>query len=1457
MSFYARQMLNRPGVSFGSHPHHREAAGRHLPSSSSRDGGVDNNDIGGDIDGGGGGISHFTPQQQRDHRWQQRNRRPQRSRPQHRQAAVADQHQEEAIFQVEDAGGDEDYEDDNDDAPIEGSIHAQEMNFSQVTLSQLSDGPSVRSYRSHRTGTSSRERGAAAGVVAGAAAAAATATTRGDRGGGAGHGNGSSLRRGGSRESNRDGGLNLPERRHVFYASTATGGQQQQQQQRPIAQPRRDTGSNYDRENAESLKSSQPLLSQVANRTPSNGGTAAARPASSDDGTCTRWPLSGDVNGKKGGRPSSGGGGEHRTSRQQASSFSRSSRMITSSTRPTTSPPRGRDRNDDDTTVQSQSLLSPMPTSTLPSSIAPRCLDNPLKRRAAKGIMATMTSDCQRQLSFQRGQSGTFDRGQEPRMQSRIPSLLSGLPILRDYGSRAAAAPAANTPRYHHPPFPPSSGRHSSMGGAPAVRMSAGSAMSGTLASHLSTPSRAFRSMTGLAARTLFSPFRVSGLRVVRSKIIGSTLGGPASASSAARGSSSAAAIPRHEAGSTVLASSLALSSAAGDVDCYSGGPRDGQEATDGDRSQESRTALRTGQRIDEQNANSLSMMCDEASHGAQKSQAEESKSLPTGLCDAVASKAIDDRTKNSTHDMAEPRFTADATRDHDRTDICDAACGRLDAVMESNQLHHEGVPENEGIELFPSNDTSQPVPQQQEVDLKLPQLDQNRSSKTIDNEAKHATCENQNYDDDISKGSGSTLDLHGKTEEIIAATRALNHQYEQLEKSKQELIEMNERAKQEFIKMNIAATHELNQQHERLEKSKQEFIEMEEHARQEMKEEYRNLEALQKLMHDKYGTLQSSIDDFSTKISSDTHDQESTIRTLVNTSMNDLRQESIRATEKMKAGLHELIEIEARKYMSEMMEGKVNAAKNDFHAWANGLIDIRRTFMSEMTDGVVDTAKSDFQEWADGVMNTRIVSGDGFARSNHSTSNGDAGTAGGSAVAGGTLEKQYKPADRSMRVPSKYSVWNDTEASNDDDNFSAGSSKVGDRISGKENMHPSHELEPRANQKVKASKPELSDGQNSPLRDKRDVSNKSLTPLTRGTMSTSTTPFSRKATPLQNNYANRRLSSQPSNLLRRGINIESELHNDFTAVNSCDQIDKSPTDVYFSPPHFRPQSAITTRNAESKVKVVKKASPNESKYTVEASTTFAGKTSKGRDNSGLPGQAPSEPDVVQLKSKMKITVALKKDSAVAKDTPETTRSKQMTKVGSHSSPSQGVVEKRVHSEVVNASKSPRRSKRLKEANHVEHMAAQAADPSNADEPKPKPSQVTPRDNATPIVTRKRDDAGASSSSAICSSTSGRADDKKTATEERVSESNGFDTLLGTSVTVPNYDQFEDELVGLDESDDVPPERTSLTYFLPFCGFRNRANMATGSMTMSKKKTMAKKKRRTFPSCDFVDFDFS
>ncbi len=729
--------------------------------------------------------------------------------------------------------------------------------------------------------------------------------------------------------------------------------------------------------------------------------------------------------------------------------------------------------------------------------------------------------------------------------------------------------------------------------------------------------------------------------------------------------------------------------------------------------------------------------MLDEEGHGDRNPQRgdELNFSPSTGLSDGAPFTTLDDRGAKSTLNVAERRFAKVETREQDRQCICDASA-RFDSEMRSNQPNHQDESENAGAKSPPSNDTLQTAPRQHEMDLNAAnarvapsQRDGTRSFDTIISNAKDTIrdIQNRTADDDISKGSGTTLDLHGKIDEIIAATRALHHQHDRFEKSKREFIELNER------------------------------------ARQEWKEEYGKIEALQTSMHNKYGTLQRSMDDFSTKISSAAHNHEFTMRNLVSTSMNDLRQESVRAAEaisqrheknksQLLADIRALIEIEARKYLSEIMAGMVNTIKS-----------------------------------------------------------------------------------------------NDTAAIDDDATFDAEDYTVGDSIAGKENMHPCLELDHGEHLQVKAlpSEPEMSYKQGSPLCDKRYANNKSLTPLRRGILSASTTPFSRKATPQQSNHANGKLSPQPSNHSRRGIDFDSELRNDLTGFKTGRRGDNSPQDRYSSRHLLQLQNVVNRRNAESKVKVVKEAaSSSQSKRLVEVPTMFVEKKTEIRVGDGRSERPESEPDVAKFVSKVDKSVTQKNDGSATNAMSKTTQNKSMPTASSFFSPFQDVVGKRGHSDLTNASKSPRRSKRLKEINRVEHMAVPVAPIAN--EYKSAPSQVTPKDEATSITARDRDDAKDSSSSVVCSSTPGRAGEKGKC---YLSVSTGVSTLLGTSVTVPNHGEFEDELIGFEDSDDgFRPEKGSLASFLPFGGFRIRTKGC---------RTMSKKKKRSILRYDFDDFNFS
>jgi hypothetical protein len=198
--------------------------------------------------------------------------------------------------------------------------------------------------------------------------------------------------------------------------------------------------------------------------------------------------------------------------------------------------------------------------------------------------------------------------------------------------------------------------------------------------------------------------------------------------------------------------------------------------------------------------------------------------------------------------------------------------------------------------------------------------------------------------------------------------------------------------------------------------------------------------------------------------------------------------------------------------------------------------------------------------------------------------------------------------------------------------------------------------------------------------------------------------------------------------------------------------------------------------------------------------------------------------------------------------------------VGNASLPSVDVARKRSHSEVINSSKSPRRTKRLKESSRAEQFAvAQAGgDPSkNSTSISPKPSQVTPKDNNTPYnaTARAKEDDASVSTSLICSPSSGVMGGGE---EKRGSVSHDFDTLLGTSVTVPirdhldNNDVFDLEIDSDSAAADKPDKR-SFTLFLPFCGFGNRNN---GSRHKSSK-TMSKKKKQRKREHEIDCFDFS
>lgn len=1159
-------MLNRPGVTFGSSSssRHRQcevASGR--CSSLSRH---DDDDVGVRVnndDNGHGGIHRFAAARRRE-RLPVRIQTSNHHHHPHDGSNVPRDPNDQVIFQehrnAAAEGVDDDDDDNNDDAPIEGSLHADGglRDFSQVTLSQLSDGPSVRSLRSYRTTSSAAMRGGGRCVLVATNDGSDLLHTQHKR-------DSDRPREVARRQGGGGGGLNLPERRSVL-----AGQQQNLHQQQPgMSQHSQRLREDHHDTDSYIIRSSQPLLSQqhtTAHRPASNGGSS--RKTTSSDGSKSNGMRNNVDNAQASGRrPTSSGSGGDRSrhcSRVEARMY------------------------EDDTSVnarliqQSQPLLSQLPNVSTLSSILP-----PPKRQTT-----TTTTGDRQIIPSQRDRVGggirTFDH------QKQRQGVMSCLPS-HDHPKNTVPTTSG-----YHQPYPSSSLgsiRHpSSVFGDGTKAMRTSGVISSTLAHTLSTPSRAFRSITNLAARTAssgliaMSPFRgigaVTGREGFRTTI-GATLTSAFAASKLSNLSSS-------------------LSSTAGGVSMFT---------------------------------------------------------RPTASSSILPSSTVSDR-KSST-----------------------AAAESLTVTTGSSVLPSSLNVSNGCQDTKPAGGISNTFPPTVEE-----RVDEGTScSMTNDDRLrKFITTSDKDHDDGEELTKTRTLDIQSKTDEIIAATCKLNYKHEQLEQSKQEWIDISDR------------------------------------ARKEMKDERQSLEALQKSIDAKLGMMQSSIDAFSYKSASVTHDHELTIRTLVNKSMNDLRQESSRATDAIANQVQERM-------------------KSQLPSYVCALIDVEaRKYMVEVIDGIVDAAKSDFQVWMDDVRDSSIAAE-------------------------------------------------------------------------KENVQRGE--------------------QNSPLSEMKVILSESLTPLPRDARSTSTTPFSRKATPLQNNHATGNLSSiLSSTLVRRDIDFEWSTHAEVTA---CD--------------HQAPASTTSTPSS-ALAKFVDNTEAHHNDQT----------HSHNQSSSSCSSSSSSSSEVAKVKVAVKnLTLSLpKKKSRSSKSTGHITplliksnaplltkKSNRSPKVDNASLPSVVVAHKRSHSEVINSSKSPRRTKRLKEINRAEQFAVAQAGGLPSENATPKPSQVTPKANNTPIA--KEEDASVSTS-LICSPSSGVAGGE----ERRASISDDFDTILGTSVTVPNRDKPDhDDIFDLEIDSDsvaVRPDKRSFTLFLPFCGFgnRNTSSRHKSSKTMSKKK---KKKRKYDIDC----FDFS
>jgi hypothetical protein len=633
-----------------------------------------------------------------------------------------------------------------------------------------------------------------------------------------------------------------------------------------------------------------------------------------------------------------------------------------------------------------------------------------------------------------------------------------------------------------------------------------------------------------------------------------------------------------------------------------------------------------------------------------------------------------------------------------------------------------------------------------------------------------------------------------------------------------------------------LIATRELKYQLEQLEKSKQEFHDMNKRARREIQEEYAKLEALQQLMEIKHGTLQTSMDTYSTNMASSAHDHEMTIRTLVNTSMNELRQESCRAVDAIVLQVHEQAKVQLPSVIRSLIETET------------------RQHLLQTIVGMVDTAKSDFQQWICGVNNAFIVGGVGsdsqnalaVAESTHLGSFGGTtiGSVGGTTIgsvnstSGSIRNDTLDDTDACARVNSPIirhdTLGNEPLACE----FFTAAQCHSDVTPMKSNMD-NRKATDSSNPRLGLSK------DYTPCEHVEDSNiTSSLTPVPRSSMSTWTTPFSRKATPLKNNYAKNKLPVPSSGHSRRDVESEMKLDNDILLDKSPSPtlkselqklVDNSPESGGGPPEQSRALIATFSSGSISKVKVVANASSNEPKPTMKSSITSTSKESKRKAYGHSPNQA-----LVNITSR---TINSSHNRVVNDKTPNTKRIHQTHK-GSEAKPStMKASRKRDQLDMTDTSTSPRRSKRQKEANRIKPITAAPTAGVNR-----KPSRVTPKKDRTPVVKCNYDwlDANSTEANAV----------------DHRSTSDRYDSLLGTSVTVPTataHHSEGDSLLGLDDNMmelSQPEKRSTLTSLLPFVGgfsYRGSAVINKPTKTFSKKRT----KSKISAAYDFDEFNFS
>ena len=570
---------------------------------------------------------------------------------------------------------------------------------------------------------------------------------------------------------------------------------------------------------------------------------------------------------------------------------------------------------------------------------------------------------------------------------------------------------------------------------------------------------------------------------------------------------------------------------------------------------------------------------------------------------------------------------------------------------------------------------------------------------------------------------------------------------------------------------------------------------------------------------------IQEAMDAFPTKVASSTQEHEVQIRQLVGQSKEEIVKESLRVVESISANARAVADDEAKKSISEVVGNVIATAKSDFQVWTDGVLAGMRSSTIGRSSPVVTAASGEGSSTGVGANNSiekadceemeccqsTVVSGDIMAQSNS--------------------DKENEQADTEEETTLSEEV-DDAETKFETQTFD-------DNQSGKW----SDDEEDATGEKEEVSKTGAT-----------SFSSKA-TPHYGDGMSTTTTPFSRKTTPLKNNYGKNKKSipiqsSRTAN--DENLNPEVQIASPYSMSVSSRKKKRANGGSPSSPQiHIKLSSSSKKKRGGSplspriidnrKVKSEKKAPKRESKHKIKAKSPNQQKSP--RDKEDKPTDKSSEVKAKQKNSGELNELAIKQKPSKGTDTvPQlsqrsekkpgrSTKSESAPQLSQHSEKKQTESahqlsqrsEKKRDQSAVKVEKSTRRSKRQKVT--LKTRAEQAALRTQKKKAKAsKAKQVTPLDDGArqvQSIATKKDPSTTLSSFHLSSSD----DENNFDTELHTYPKNDdVDELLGTSVVLAETSGVGDDSSGLDDSGEGLVEKPKVKLFTPFQKGRRSKN---------------------------------